>query len=483
VEHGQFFSDQLPPRLLGRGGVSDEVMAAFAKQLSSDDWRQWCLKGPDGGGPRGTFSVIVTYLAQLMAHDVTLSARLDTRTLGGTGHDTATRETGLPNLRATPLMFETIYGEGLHHDPQLFSRVGPRQRSTAETFALSEFMSLNERRKIELPPFALAVPGPAQRPAFHPMLGDGRNADNTILMLMANEFMRFHNRIVAALVPLPGQSKDARKARARRFNTARALVTATWHRIIEHEILGNTTMPQPVVDVPMSPMARSVDVVHGVMRAFHALPLSDYVIKGEKKETLAGLLSLDGIRPPVVCADGKIDFSTSLDTWTGQWFINWEVLATNQTAFTPSFAQGFGIPSILRRDADAALLQKVSPIHKYPQLVDATKAFRSSLSKFLGCDGKHELGFDPKRMPLVIGFLAEAFVSGRKGGTLGPLGSKLLQQEILGNEGTLTNARARLAEARTNDKVFQRWSHRMPSSFLRMIDFQPEFTQEEELLV
>ena len=157
----------------------------LGRVLSDDQWQKHCRAGLVG------FNAIVTYLSQLMAHDVTRSAHMDTsfravtKTAQQIGSDTPV------NLRNEPLLLHTVYGEGLDLDSHLFRPLHEtRQRPTAR-FALTEVYLKTLRKKELAPAFGMGTEQLRRsKVSLKPRLGDSRNSDHPVLMAIATALER-----------------------------------------------------------------------------------------------------------------------------------------------------------------------------------------------------------------------------------------------------------------------------------------------------
>lgn len=215
-----------------------------------------------------------TYLAQLMGHDMGSSVQADSVPWSrGAGEDGAK---ALPvrryNLIDNPLTLETVYGPGpsmLAHvyDPDtLLFRLTPGAR-----LARIHARGLN----------SLADPDPQPIRALY----DERNRDSLMLHELVVAWMQFHNRNARALMAEGLGAYDA-------YVLARCHSVRCWHRIVTGDLLPRFLHPQ-IAALPAPPAACELDettLLHGLCRAFHALPLAAYHLGRSGMHNLGSLL-------------------------------------------------------------------------------------------------------------------------------------------------------------------------------------------------
>lgn len=248
-------------------------------------WRAACLQ-LTGHIPSG-----YTYLAQLMGHDMGSSVQAESVpwSRDPEDEDSPAAPVHRYNLIDNPLTLETIYGPGpsmLAHvyDPETWLfRLTPGAR-LARIYA----RGLN------------AVSDPDPRPIR--ALYDERNRDSLMLHELAVAWMQFHNRNASALM-------QAGLAPYRAYVVARAHAVRTWHAILLDDLLPRFLHPA-IAALPQVPRPCELDettLLHGLCRAFHALPLAAYQLGRSGLHNLGTLLKR-GYAISDAEADWRIDW-------------------------------------------------------------------------------------------------------------------------------------------------------------------------------
>ncbi len=360
-----------------------------------------------------------TYFAQLIGHDIGNSVSLDAvphTTRGSLSTKTKAPQSGRYNLIENPLTLETIYGPGptlMHHlfDPDTF------------LFRV-ERMQMN----------SLVLLGP-DGGSDHSIraLYDTRNRDTPFLHRMSVILMKFHNYLARDLRQAMGQRDWRDKAQI--YAAVRAHMVAVWHDVIAQDFLAT------FVDQDRLPPKRyrmpsldEVTLLHGVFRAFHALPRSAYFMDGQKRP-LKRLLR----RSPkaAVKADG--------------WGLSWQNFFTNtprgtKTGMTASISPRLtGRHGLVLSELDLKTAKDTNPlrlgdktIKKVVKVLDPVDAarldpatFSEAVNKDFGVlSGPEQMDAkDIERMPLFATLMLEAELYGTHG-RFGPLGGLILTHMI-----------------------------------------------------
>ena len=449
--------------------------AQIADLLGSDAWIDHC-RPTEMNGPidlekhtrikkARALPAGLTYVSQLMAHDVFMSVSKRNAFVprGRKGSPTV-------NLIETPLMLTTLYG-----------RTGVAEQVIYSDFEPSKFdLFLTESGQDEdrVPVF---LRDPRQSWSY-PALADGRNFDNPVLTQVALEFMRFHNRRVDELIAA-GVGRDEA------FAPARAITLRTWHNIIKNEVLDGTCRVVPK-DYKFPPKLRRKGALknqdylaHAAFRCFHALVQDRYLFQtGGASHSITSMLS-EPARGPGIAPDEfpwglKAAQMRQIDIWREQWEAEWALFfdnvdeatprAINRTGFTPSFVfKRRGTP-IQTLDFQSARAHDVLDTAGFGDDHPSIKAMQADLQGAMGQKAPSA------GIPLVIALLAEGYYDpDTPQGDLGKLGlmcSALLRQQL---EPLLNKAK------RTTNKVLQEngLSHlvprasQLPKTFVEMTRF------------
>ena len=430
-------------------------------------WRTHCFEG------RKTFPSGVTYLSQLMAHDLTKSANLD--------NDISVVSTKpATNLRKNQLLLDTLYGAGPAMAPDLYTGKRVGAGNAGIKFRLLELENSKKGLVKTVPTFALQISGKQRISPCHSVLADHRNSDNPIVMRMATMLMMYHNHMVEQAMETPGQSNDDM------FLEARIKTTLAWHKIIRRDIIDQVCMTRKVADfnsrlttaMAKKPEAMEIDFLHGVLRSFHSLPLPKYVLSQTTTQqvgNIRALVSSRAVAPDAVNLSHpeNLPIAAVLQTWQNNWdvdlaqFLDTSADAPNRTAFTPSYAFDFqknlgaSEVSILLRDQKSSAILGVSKISNplYRGLIAKCRELSKQLKDEL--PGAYNLP-DPKKFPLHVALLAEAYVDAKTRGTLGKIGSVMFSKMT---EQKIKAAQAILARHR-NKATIKAWYDEAPKSFM-----------------
>lgn len=172
-----------------------------------------------------------TYLAQLVAHDITMFERQQT---GSTGAKPDLSEPR--NLVLNPLQLDCLYGGGPVHSPLLYeeNRNGSRYK-----FKLSRGNETFASFDIPRCPFDPSA-GSASYDflPLDPLLADERNDDNLIVSQLAVLFAKFHNHVVELVAgELFGDGDISEKQGLIAFNIAREIVINVYRNIVANDLL------------------------------------------------------------------------------------------------------------------------------------------------------------------------------------------------------------------------------------------------------
>lgn len=231
------------------------------------DWRRACL-ARTAQIPSG-----YTYLGQLMGHDMGSSVAMNSVPHARRGNVIGAVSALGPkryNLIDNPLTLETVYGPGptmLSHlydpDTMLF-RLTPGAR-LARTYRVAPDPFSDRRETIRA-------------------LYDERNRDTLMLHELTVAWMQFHNlcarRLLAAQRPYQA------------YVIVRNHAVRVWHQIVIGDILPRFLHPE-IAALPASAPEWQLDettLLHGLFRAFHAMPLAAYNLGRSGTHNLRGLL-------------------------------------------------------------------------------------------------------------------------------------------------------------------------------------------------
>lgn len=452
------------------------TMDQLLDHLGSKEWIEWCRsrdRSQSEGLPAG-----VTYLSQLMAHDMFLTEARNAALVPPVGKSNSTTV----NLQTTPLMLNTIYGRTGVSERLLYDERDPAK------FDLFE---------VSMPDIGIkTVPKFVRDPRLswsHPVLADARNFSTPILAQLAGEFMSYHNRMVDEL-RIKGCSKDLV------FSCARVIVLRTWHNILLNEVLGLTCRDVKGKPFPGHFRAKgywksTFFLSNVALRSFHALVRPGYRFNGPSAKRnempISEILKRSSRGPkdiPITNMLGFLDKDQqySLQVWLKKWGVQWEMFfdeykraefqktAENRTGFTPSFT--FSRPP----NFDPRTASKgAQPIHKMDSAKSKTAKTPSKseppdlrrgideLFAAIASNGMHVANPQLRsQLPLPIALVAESYFDPQDG-KLGWLGSAILQRQI---PNMVEKAAARVNEFASLPDA-RKWapaSGALPKTFLEM---------------
>ncbi|MGB3246831.1 MAG: hypothetical protein WBB25_20025, partial [Sulfitobacter sp.] len=293
--------------------------------LADAKWRSYCLsKDAVSDGYRYLASGY-TYLSQLLGHDLGNSVRADDIPYELKPGDKPSKDVlyGFYNLFEAPCSLETIYGRGPAALPHLYETRTLR-------FRIRPDQTLSE--KISLPSDPSAFPDGST-----PMrlLADIRNRDTPMLHELAVIWMQFHNIVFNELVAEVLPDKDPaeygslnRSFLFENFVRTRSILIGVWHRILKDDLLEQLCHPavyaMPDDDIEKLAPLSVVNVLHGLMRAFHVMPLDAYHMRDTDPIDLSSLRR-----------------QSNEDDWDIDWTNFFGPDATNLTRICASYATQF----------------------------------------------------------------------------------------------------------------------------------------------
>ena len=422
--------------------------------LSDPSWVAHCRPKEGTDGPDWHHSQAlpagITYLSQLMAHDMFLTEPCRNTFVPNT--DRRSDQSSV-NLVQHPLMLTTVYGRTGAAEKVLYDQKNP------DHFDLLEYDYFSRAIK-----FHKLLQDP-RRNWSYPVLADARNFSSPMLAQITLNFMIFHNRLIVAY-----KSKGYDKANL--FALARGTVIRTWHNIIQNDILNSTCRDADNTNFPswMGDIGVWTDkefLSRDVLRCFHGLVRDGYIFNKEaakkdvKHESIQEILSTANIGPNVAVSQISGSFGSiqkeSISLWLDRWEVGWAYFfdispknskvsrLRNRTGFTPSFTFGRNI-----QNTDELI-----------QVRDAKKSNSSISDELVGCSmlkrfianllddlGKFRDSVDLERgppIPLSVALLAESYYDSKRKpkevGKLGRLGSAIVRRQI---EPVIDQARAQV---------------------------------------
>ena len=453
---------------------------ALLNFLGDPAWVRHCrpVAAADGSGKHHSQGLPagVTYLSQLMAHDMFLTEPCRNTFVPNTS---PRADQSRVNLVQHPLMLETVYGRTGAADSVLYDQENPDKFDLLKYEYFSEPITIHK-----------LLQDPRRRWTY-PVLADARNFSSPMLAQITLNFMIFHNRLVDEF-----KSKGYDKKQL--FSLARGTAIRTWHNIIKNDILKTTCREADDTIFPswMGELGVWTDkefLSRDVLRCFHGLVRDGYIFNEKaltnvvKHEGIDEILSASNIGPSVAVSLISGSFEdiqkVNVSLWLDKWEVGWEFFFDteskddaasrfrNRTGFTPSFA--FSRKS---RDKD----QKI-------QVRDAKKSKTSMSDRLVGCSilepFLEELETDlnnnggcfalksGQSLPVAVALLAESFYDFKRNpkdvGKLGRLGSAIVRRQIepvidqaQAQVGAILN-RAEITTVPTTDVL--------PNSFTQMI--------------
>lgn len=381
--------------------------ALWLLQGSDLAWRQTCMNTV-ARIPAG-----YTYLLQLMGHDLGSSLPIGSVPVTLERSRVQQAKAVRYNLIENPLTLETIYGAGpamlghLYHPATRKFRIPPGVH-VAPLFRIPRSDQIGIR-------------------ALH----DDRNRDTLMLHELAAAWMQFHNQCVDLCL-----ERNASEAEA--YDRCRMHSVRVWHSIIRHDLLPRFIHPE-ISDARLED-CWSLDeatMLHGLMRAFHSLPLSSYVLLGSGRQNLKELTSRG--------------YGNSFAE--GNWRVDWNSMfgdGGQKTGVSASMAQALSILAstahggkavLAQMDAKSAIQTRALTLgHPRIQQVIATLPAswpRKITPDCLAPEFARRYPHAPilptsdelRNAPIFLPLMIEAQLHGHQGG-LGPLGSALLQGSV-----------------------------------------------------
>ncbi|WP_390912441.1 hypothetical protein [Pseudosulfitobacter sp. SM2401] len=405
----------LDPPQNGDGGGGQVGLPEF--DLSSRDWRDACLQSKMEV-PAG-----YTYFGQLIGHDLGHSVPL-----AQVPHTERPRDVQMAaqtdfeptryNIIENPLTLGTLYGAGpvtLHHlfDPKTYLfRI---KRRNVMTHA--------------------HVGGDASVRALY----DSRNRDTHVLHRLTAILMKFHNQVARrAYLALESDGQSPKNRKETSYVLARAHVLEVWHHLIVTDFLPQFVHPDVMAlstaDLESYPLLGETSLLHGVMRAFHALPRRKYKFPELRK--LSELLLASPEDDERIISGWPLDWSLFFDGQAGG--TKTGVCAS----FSPKFAPVNGI-SIAQLDlatariTGALKLQSTAVAGIRSQMPPEWSNRLSAAVLAQEFTSKHASAFDwsvdaadIRKAPLFLILMIEAQLYGDKGG-FGHLGSIMLRRTVM----------------------------------------------------
>jgi hypothetical protein len=374
------------------------------------------------------------YLGQFLDHDLTCD---ETRLEHAAHAPERTR-----NFHAPRLNLEGVYGGGPEKSPELYDLSEPG----SETFLLGETKAVGRIRSTRDDFF---------RRNGRPLLADARNDQHLIIAQLHVAFLQFHNRLIDLLKR--GEFVSSAFPKENLFATARRLVVWHYQWIVRNEFLKWFVLPKVLADIerngPRLFKAAAGDAVpslpieftQAAFRFGHSTVQRQYEIN-----RWAGLVRLcDLVRKAAaneknvpLPANRVVDWDRFTRTWGGNanFAENIDPLISEYMFDLPAAAMPIPfttppppLPEMtLIRGSRIGLAsgQEACRVASVAALSDAQIGFDDDGNQFLRRRGLHE------RTPLWYYILREAEVLGvrrfRGGECLGPLGSRIVAEVLLG---------------------------------------------------
>jgi hypothetical protein len=376
------------------------------------------------------------YLGQFLAHDMT---RDETRLEHASAAPEKTR-----NFHGPRLNLESVYGGGPKKSPDLYdlSEIG------SETFLLGNTKAM-PRKKIP------STPDDFYRRNGRPLLADDRNDQHLILAQLHVVFLQFHNRVVDYLKG--GAFSDEAFPNETIFETARRLVVWHYQWIVRNEFLRWFVLPEILKDIEQQgarlfkPASNweipqlPIEFTQAAFRFGHSMVQPQYEINqwiglvrlsdllrktraGEPGESLPANRVLDWDRFTRTWG-GNANFAENIDTLISEDMFNlpavaMPILSKGSPPPLPQMTLLRGSRIGLPSGQEACRAAGVQP------LTGAQIGFDDDGNEFLRDRGLNE------KTPLWYYVLREAEVLGirrfRGGECLGPLGSRIVAEVLLG---------------------------------------------------
>jgi hypothetical protein len=401
------------------------------KQVSSklqdkidEDRNKLLNKGQSKSIPAG-----VTYLLQMLAHDVVQSIRAQPG-----------KRLPLENAVQRPLTLESLYGAGPERAPYLYA---PDAGKVPLRFALGKMEGAAPPEGTD---FSRGKSGLIAKDET--LLADERNDSHFVITQLTVLWMRFHNLVVDQILaqdlyphhePFVSKQLSARQRRLQIFQMARHVVQRSWLNIVENDILAQVISAKRVPSRRETDEATvNVELSHAVMRCFHSLPLVSYVIR----EGVGSKPLMDGLKGAF--RERRLNY----DVWGIDWSFFFDTKssrAVNRTLIfpgaTPALVTEFrGNPNTNVAAIDYVREERmgVSKIDEMLSLyedhviseLNAENYKRTVIEYLTGVDVSLGDAQDAAESLPVSLYLQLEAVIGNEGRTLGPVGSTLFEAPI-----------------------------------------------------
>lgn len=379
-------------------------------------WRRACLAA-SAHIPSG-----YTYLGQLMGHDMGSSVQLSAVPHVQRGNVIGAVSVLGPqryNLIDNPLTLETIYGPGpmmlthLYDPDTMLFRISPGARLARVYQAGADATDAGRRNLFRA-------------------LYDERNRDTLMLHELAVAWMQFHNLCARQL--LAGGETPFRA-----YVVVRNHAVRVWHGIVRDDILPRFLHPLIAAqdDLPDAWRLDEKTLLHGLFRAFHAMPLAAYDLGRTGVHNLRSLLKTG------------FDHSEAETDWSVDWALFFgERTGGPRTGLSASIAPELRAPvtaaAVIALDSnstgEAQPLRPGNPLMQaalaaLPDPWPARLSPQALVADFAAGFPAAPVAIEAEGIswgPLFQMLLIEAQLHGQNGG-FGPFGSALLKGSILGS--------------------------------------------------
>lgn len=361
-----------------------------------------------------------TYLAQLMGHDVGSSVSQSSVPRTGRGNAigaVSALGTRRYNLIDNPLTLETVYGPG----PLMLSHL---YDPDTKLFRLTKGARLARYYRTSTDPLS------ADRRPIR-ALYDERNRDTLMMHELTVAWMQFHNRCARMLL-------DSHQPFTV-YVIVRNHAVRIWHDIVRQDILPRFLHPE-IASMQSTPPEWELDestLLHGLFRAFHAMPLAAYNLGRNGNHNLRSLLK------------SGFDHSDAETSWSIDWPLFFgEKPGGPKSGLSASVAPELRTPGaplvVIAMDRDSA--GEAQPLRAgNPEIKAALASLPAPwperlTPEQLAADFNAAFPNAPVMLdadvirwgPLFQMMMIEAQLHGQKGG-FGPLGSALLRGSINGS--------------------------------------------------
>ena len=449
------------------GSAKTDWAEELASALHDHRWRQHCHRDLKQHSKTGELPIPsgITYLSQLMAHDMIMSVRR-----GNAFSPRYSRSPDGPfiNLVDPPLLLNTVYGQPGMADQLVFDQHNSDHR---EKFISTPF----DKDGIQQ-----LLPGIVKDRNWsysHPVLADQRNFSSPILTQITAEFMFYHNRIIDGLIAL-GVPTNLR------FGIARSIVVRTWHRIICHEVLPTVAISPIGNSERLNKLPKELASIlnNAVFRSFHSLVLKRYEFNSGSRQNSKDMLSIFK-RAPHFTGDGdhygivSSVNSTIASNWHNEWGVDWkkffdnapgQPIAVNRTGFTPSFVFSRDAKPIALLDAKNGMERQVASCKGLGFTAEITARLCQNLDEVLETGDKWQNWAANNEISPFLALSAQGYFENPKNGKLGSLASALLLKRM---NSALRAARNVMKKSPAQQYHSEVWAEdKLPNSFLGMVN-------------